>query len=245
MQKIGGRWVLLGAGLALWGAVGLAQTASKPAGHWQGKIQIPDHELGIAVDLAQSPKGAWIGSMSVTGSTSIDVPLAGIAIEGTAVRFAASLPQRASFDGHLSADGSSLSGTASSAAGEAPFQLTRNGEANVSVPPPSSALSKEFEGAWEGTIDADGKVRRVALKLSPAAGGTAMAILIAVDQGNLEIPVSTVTIKDKQLQLEARAVSGTYRGTLGESGDIAGEWSQGPTRVPLTFKRGSSEAKKP
>ncbi|MBZ5626700.1 MAG: hypothetical protein LAQ69_49680 [Acidobacteriia bacterium] len=77
-----------------------------------------------------------------------------------------------------------------------------------------------------------------------AAGGTATATLIAVDQGNLEIPVSTVTIKDKQLQLEARAVSGTYRGTLGESGDIAGEWSQGPTRVPLTFKR-ASEAKKP
>jgi hypothetical protein len=245
MKKTEVRGVLLGAGLALWGAVGLAQTASNPAGHWQGKIQIPNHEQGITVDLARSPKGVWIGSMSVTGSTSIDVPLASITVEGSAVRFAASLPERASFDGHVSADGSGLSGTASNAAGEAPFQLTRNGEANVNVPPPSSALSKEFEGAWEGALDAGGRVRRIGLKLSPAADGTATATLIAVDQGNLEIPVATVTIKDKQLQLEARAVSGTYSGTLGGSGEIAGEWAQGANRFPVTFKRVSSDAKKP
>ena len=183
--------------------------------------------------------------MSVSGSTAVDVPLSSITIEDTAVRFAASLPERTSFDGRLSADGGALSGTASSAAGEAPFQLTRNGEANVKVPPPSSALSKEFEGTWEGTLDAGVKVRRVGLKLSPAAEGTATATLISVDKGNLEIPVTTVTLKGKELQLEARAVSGTYRGTLGAGGEIAGEWSEGPNHLPLTFKRVSSEAKKP
>ncbi len=245
MKKIAIRLVLLVAGLIVLGAVGQAQTAPKATGHWQGKIEIPEHELAMTVDIARSPKGVWIGSMSVLGSTAVDVPLSSITVEDTAVRFTASLPERASFDGHLSADGSSLSGKAANAAGEAPFQLTRDGEANVKVPPPSSALSKDFEGAWEGTIEADGKVRRVELRLSPAADGTATATLVAVDRGNLEIPVTTVTIKDKQLQLEARAVSGTYRGTLGVSGDIAGEWAQGPNRFPLTFKRVSSEAKKP
>lgn len=235
----------LGAGLALSAAIGFAQTASKPGGHWQGKIQIPNRELSVTVDLDRSPNGGWIGSMSVTGTTAIDVPLAGIGVDGTAVRFAANLPERASFDGHLSADGNGLSGTASNAAGEAPFQLTRSGEAKVHVPSPSSALSKEFEGAWEGTIDAGGKVRRVGLKLSPATDGTATARLIAVDQGNMEIPVTTVTIKDKQVQLDAPAVSGTYRGTLGGSGEIAGEWEQGASRLPLTFKHVPSETKKP
>ena len=91
----------------------------------------------------------------------------------------------------------------------------------------------------------DGKVRRVGLKLWPTADGTATATLIAVEQGNLEIPVTTVTIKGKELHLEARAVSGTYRGTLGAGGEIAGEWSEGPNHVPLTFKRVSSETKKP
>ncbi len=245
MKNIALRLVLLGTGLAMWGAVGLAQTASKAIGHWQGKIEIPNHELGVTVDLDRSPKGVWIGSMSVSGSSAIDVPLNTITVEDSTVRFTASLPENASFDAHLSADASSLSGTAASAAGEAPFQLTRNGEANVKVPPPSSALSKDFEGTWEGTLEADGRVRRIGLKLSPAADGTATATLIAFEKGNMEIPVTTVTIKDKQLQLEARAVSGTYRGTLGPSGAIAGEWAEGPNRLPLTFKHVSSEAKKP
>jgi hypothetical protein len=83
------------------------------------------------------------------------------------------------------------------------------------------------------------------LKLAPAADGTASATLIAVDQGNVEIPVTTVTIKDKQLQLEVRTVSGTYSGALGGNGEISGEWSQGPGRFPLTFKRVAPETKKP
>jgi hypothetical protein len=251
MKKIVVRLVLLGGWLAVLGAAGLAQTTAKATGHWEGKIQMSNPEtgkardLGIAVDIARNPPGAWVGSMSVLGSSAIDVPLSSISIEDTVVRFTASLPENASFDGRLSADASNLSGTASSAAGQAPFQLTRNGEANVKVPPPSSALSKEFEGTWEGTVETGGKVRRVVLKLLPAADGTATATLISVDKGNLEIPVTTVTLKDKQLQLEARSVSGKYQGTLGATGEIAGEWTEGSDRLPLTFKHGSSEAKKP
>ena len=117
MKKIAVRLVLLGAGLAVLGTFGLAQTASKATGHWQGKIQMPERELGITVDLARSPKGVWIGSMSVLGSTAVDVPLSNITVEDTDVRFTASLPEHASFDGHLSAGSSSLAGTVSNADG--------------------------------------------------------------------------------------------------------------------------------
>lgn len=236
--------------LALFGALlaiclaTVAETTPDARGHWEGKILIPEHELGIAVDLARSPRGVWIGSMSVLGSTSIDVPLTNVAVEGAAVRFAADLPARASFTGRLSADIHGLSGIAANSEGEAPFQLTRNGDANVKVPPPSSTLSKSFEGAWEGTLEGDGKVRRVGLQLMPAEDGVATATLIAIDHGNQKIPVTTVTIEDMQLVLEVRAVSGTYRGTLGTGGEIAGEWAEGAKRVPLTFKRVSTLVEK-
>ena len=231
------RCVVLGTELVVLSIAGAAQAASQAGGHWQGKIQIPNHELSISVDLAQSSNGAWTGSMSVVGSSAVDVPLSGISVEGAAVRFTAKLPEQASFDGRLSADAGGLSGTASSAAGDAPFQLTRSGVANVKAPPASSRLSKEFEGVWEGSHEVGGKVRRIGLKLSAAADGTATATLIAVEQGNMEIPVNTVTIKDKELQLEARAVSGTYRGALGANGEISGEWVEGANRIPVTFKR--------
>ena len=65
----------------------------------------------------------------------------------------------------------------------------------------------------------------------------ATATLISIDQGAQEIPITTVTTKDKQLQVESRAVSGTYKGMLGATGEIAGEWSHGGVSVPLSFKR--------
>lgn len=251
MKKIVVGLVFLVAGFTVWGTAGIAQTAAKAAGHWEGAIQMSNPEtgktrdLGIAVDIAKSSSGEWIGSMSVLGSTAIDVPLSSIILDNTAVRFTARLPEDAAFDGQLSGDANRLSGTASSAAGQAPFQMTRIGEANVKVPPPSSTLSKEFEGTWEGTIEAGGKARRVVLKLSPTPNGIATATLISVDKGNLEIPFTTVTIQDKHLQLEARSVSGKYQGKLAATGEIAGEWTEGSTRLPLTFKRGLSDAKKP
>ena len=54
--------------------------------------------------------------------------LAAITVEDTTVRFTASLPENASFAGQLSADSTSLSGTATNPAGDAPFQLARNGQ---------------------------------------------------------------------------------------------------------------------
>ena len=214
-----------------------AQIAAGPSGHWDGTIQMPHQELGITVDLATNPTGVWIGSLSVAASTTVDVPLSNITVDDTSVRFTASLPGTTTFEGRLSTDANGLSGTVSNVDGAVPFRFARNGEPNVKMPPPSSRLSTEFEGAWEGTVDVDGKVRRILLRLSAAADGIAMATLISVDRGNQEIPVTTVTITDKQLQLDARVVSGMYRGTLGANGEIAGEWREGSVRLPLTFRR--------
>lgn len=120
------------------------QAATAPSGHWEGKIEIPHQEMGITVDLSRTPAGAWIGSMTILKSTSVDVPLDTLAVDGTAVRFAAALPGKTSFEGTLAADANSLSGKVSSSEGSVPFQLTRNGEANVKVPPPSSAMTKDL-----------------------------------------------------------------------------------------------------
>ena len=237
MKKIAARIGLFTIMLSALGLVGLAQTAPNATGHWQGKIEIPDHELNITIDIAKNAKGIWIGSISILGSSSIDVPLSNISVDDKTVKFTASLPEKASFEAQFSADANNLIGKASNADGAVDFKLTRNGEANVKLPPPSSALPKDFEGTWEGSITSDGKTRRIALKLSASADGTATATLIAVDKGNLEIPVTAVTIKDRQLQLDVRAVSGAYTGTLGPNGEITGEWSEGPTRLALNFKR--------
>jgi hypothetical protein len=223
----------------------MAQPAGKAAGHWQGEIQIPEKPLGITVDLATNASGAWIGSMSVVGSTSIDVPLTEVSVEGAAVRFTAGLPGRTSFVGELSADGSALTGKVANAQGSVPFHVSRSGEAAVKLPPPSTPLTKDFAGDWEGVLEAGGKSLRVDLKLSAGADGKAAGTLVSVDQGNTDIPISTVSINGKELRFESRAVSGKYQGTLGPAGEIDGQWSQSPSQLPLKFKRAPAETKKP
>jgi hypothetical protein len=211
--------------------------AMAQAGHWEGKIEIPDRPLGITVDLARNAAGAWTGSMTVLTSTSVDVPLSGLTVENTKVRFTSTLPQKVEFEGTVSADGASLSGNASTKAGAVPFQLKRTGEADVKVPPASSKLSREFAGAWESATQVDGKVKHVGMRLTAAPDGTAIGTIIAIDQGNLEIPVSTVTVNGRELQWESRSIGTTYRGTLGDNGEIAGELVQGPAKFAVVFKR--------
>ena len=234
----------LAAVIALFTLLGTAswpQLAPKAAAHWQGEIQIPEKPLAITVDMAKTASGAWIGSMTVVGSTSVDVPLSDISVEGPAVRFTAPLPGRTSFTGDLSPDANTLAGKVANAQGQVGFHLARAGEPAVKLPPPSTPLTRDFEGTWEGSLDANGKSLRVLVKLATAPDGRATGTLVSVDQGSMEIPISTVTIKGKELHLEARAGSGTYQGTLGASGEITGEWTQGPGRLPLILKRACGE----
>jgi hypothetical protein len=216
-------------------ATAMCDTTPNAAGHWEGKIEITGHELSIAVDLAPGTQPAWIGSMTVVGSTAIDVPLRAIVMDAGTVQFKADLPGHTSFECRLSPDSATLSGTASNEEGSAPLQLSRRGDANVKVPPVSSPLPKEFDGLWEGTLDAAGKLTQVALKLTPSEQGTASAIFIV--ERKMEIPVTTVTISANRLTAESRSVSGAYTGTLDSNGAITGEWSQGKERLPLTFTR--------
>ena len=219
-----------------------AQEPANPSGHWEGKIQIPNHELPVAVDLAKTSAGEWIGSVSIPDSVT-DVPLSDIVVNGKTLRFSARLPGMTTFDGTLNAETAGVSGTVSNVEGGVPFQLTRAGEALVRVPPPSSVLPKAFDGTWEGIVDHDGKSRRVLIRLRSATDGTALGTIVAVDQGNLEIPVTTVTVHDNDLTLDVRAVSATYRGTLGTDGAITGEWLERSARLALTVRRAAHDAR--
>src|SRR5262245_42608877 len=103
------RLITFVAAIALSSAAPLrAQT--DPTGHWEGKIHIPNRELGLAVDLTKDASGAWIGSLTIPGTTTVDVPLATVTVTAGAVRFTAALPGATTFEGVLSADAASLDG---------------------------------------------------------------------------------------------------------------------------------------
>ncbi|HYL78627.1 MAG TPA: hypothetical protein VEU96_30830 [Bryobacteraceae bacterium] len=227
---------LLTAGLALMSVGGFAQQTPGIAAHWEGTMQMPEKEMGIVVDLGRNPKGEWIGSFSIPSGEIIDAPLMDISVKGATVRFGLGVA-KAFLEGTLSGDGNGLTGTATSERGTAPFQLKRSGEARVKTPAPSTSLSKDFEGTWEGTLEAPGGPLHAILKLARASDGAATGTLISVDEGGQEFAITTIKQEDKQLEFEIRVIRSKYSGSLNGNGEIAGEYALPQLNLPLVFKR--------
>ncbi len=94
---------------------------------------------------------------------------------------------------------------------------------------PESAL-----GEWRGSI----ANLRLVLKLERAGDGSIGGNLISVDQGNVTIPIETITYQNGSLRLAMKLVSAVYEGRLsGDGKEISGTWQQGGSSVPLMFFR--------
>jgi hypothetical protein len=227
--------LLLASLLVPWSVV-LAQPASGPSGHWEGAIQVPGQELKIEIDL--KPAGEkWEGTIGIPAQSLKGFPLSAISVKGDAVGFAMTgVPGSPQFNGTVSKDAKSMSGEFSQGGGTVPFAVTRTGEAKFDPPPRSTPITKDLEGSWEGSLDVNGTVLRLVLKLSSQPDGLATGTLVSVDQGSAELPVAAVVQTGSHLKIVIPTIAGTYEGDL-KDGQLTGTWTQGPGTLPLVFKR--------
>ena len=216
-----------------------AQQQPSAAGRWEGSIQVPNREVGIVVDLAKDEKGEWIGSLDLPAQGAKGSPLSNISVKDSAVGFQLpGIPGTPAFQGKLSVDGKSISGDFAHAGKTFPFQLKRTGDAQVTIVPKSTPVTKQMEGTWEGVLDTGGHTLRLVLKLSTAAGGAAVGTIDSVDQNAKDIALNTITQKGSSLHFDIRAINGSYDGNLNKDGtELMGEWTQAGVSLPLTFKR--------
>jgi hypothetical protein len=214
----------------------------KSSGHWEGAIHM-GQDIPMALDLAKNAAGSWVGTFSIP-SAQISVPLGDLKADDATVHFTISIQETATFEGAVSAAGDQISGSASSSQGSTQFELTRTGDAKISVAPPSTALPKEMEGRWEGAVTIGGKTLRLAMVLSTGADGKAAATMISLDQGAASYPASTVKVEGMDINVSVSAIGGSYAGTLGPYGDIGGDWTEGGVKMPLVFRKAAA-AKRP
>ena len=103
----------------------------------------------------------------------------------------------------------------------------------------SAAGTNDVTGNWKGALDVGSVKLRIVFKISKSASGDLTAKMDSLDQGARDMPVDTVTVKDKMIRLEVKAISGVFEGTLDAAETKAtGEWKQGPQALPLTLARG-------
>jgi hypothetical protein len=240
------RLVSLGVMATLAGSVLLSQSPTAASGHWSGAIEVPGQPIGIEVDLALV-SDKWEGAISIPVQKLEAFPLSDVAVIAASVGFAMKgVPGDPTFRGTIGEDGKSIAGDFSQGGGKIPFRMTRTGEAKLEPPAKSTALSKEFVGSWEGTLDAGGQQLRLILRLSNGANGEGGGTLVSVDQGGAEIPITSVTQEGSALAFQVKTVNGSFKGDLQEGGkQIVGNWSQGGGTLPLAFTRsGPANGKK-
>jgi hypothetical protein len=221
----------------LWIAcAGALSAQSDMRGHWTGTIDSPAGALGLEVDLDKTASG-WIGSVAIPALGASGLPVDAISLQDGKVSFRIKGgPGDPGFTGTLSADGKVMDGNFTQGPAAIPLKLTRTGEAKVELPKPSPPVAPEFLGTWEGVIDF-GATLHVTLKISNGQAG-AEGLLVSIDQGNAQIPVTTITQTGTKLTLDVKGVAGGYMGDMNKDGtQISGTWTQVGMSTPLVFKK--------
>jgi hypothetical protein len=231
--------ILLVASLLIVPAASLsAQAAVDPSGHWEGTIQLPNTAANIEIDLTRNSQGEFVGTFSQPAQRVKGLPLSTVAVENRSVRFVVKGGgDPASFDGTLSADGRSLTGSIGQSGASIPLTLTRTGDAKIAPVPKNAAIGKEFEGTWNGTLDVGGRQMRITLKMANQPDGTASGTIVSADGSGVEIPIA-MTQTAANLSIDVASVGASYVGVLNAARtELAGTWTQGPGSLPLTLKR--------
>jgi hypothetical protein len=217
-------------------AAGIAQAQTPtPAGHWVGTMSVQGKDLGLTMDIAKGDTG-WRGEAGIVEMNATGLELSPITVNGESVTFVMKgIPGDPTFKGTLSKDGKTMSGDFTQGPVSGTFSLGLKGDAKLTPAVKNAAIAKEFEGSWEGAIDAGGTTLRLILKLANE-NGTARGSLVSVDQGNIEIPLREISQTGTKLTVTVPTVGGKYDAELKE-GQLVGTWAQGPGTLPLTMKR--------
>ena len=210
--------------LTLWSTLTAAQPTAGPSGHWEGSIQVPAQELKIEIDLMKIGD-KWSGAITIPAQNLKGFPLSVDTVEGSTVTLSMKAPGNPQFKGTLSQNGEKLAGDFTQGCGTVPFSLSRTGEARIEPQPKSTAITKDLAGSWDGTLDINGTILRLILKLATQPDGIATGALVSVDQGGIEVPIAAVVQKGMHISLSLPTIAGTYEGDLAD-GVLKGTWTQ-------------------
>ena len=92
------------------------------------------------------------------------------------------------FEGTLNKERTELTGTFTQGGQQFPLTLKRSEQAAVSQTP-----AKDFEGSWQGTLEAGGQKLRLVVTVTKSDAGSYAGKLDSLDQG-ATIPIDTITV---------------------------------------------------
>jgi hypothetical protein len=213
-------------------------------GRDEGTLKGEKGTVPLALDIDKDEKLGWIGSVDIAPPDGPKGLLAEkVAVNGDEVTWQLTALGNAAFKAKHNAEQKTLNGTAAVPGGEAIFELKRTGDPKVNLPAPSTAITKDLVGQWEGTLEVKDQTLRLIAAFTSGPSGTGLGELVSVDQGGGKIPMSTVIQEGANVKFEIAKIGGSYAGTMNEAKtEIKGDWMQGGLTAPLVLKK-AAEAK--
>lgn len=150
------------------------------SGPWHGALELPNGKLEVMVDLKQE-SGVWKGDIDIPAQGGKDLPLEGIAVDGSKVKFSiAGVPGAPTFDGTLTGD--EIRGTFSQNGASLPFRLER-GAGEAEAPRRPQEPKPPFPYKAEEVAYTNGDVKLAGTLTIPAGSGPFPAVLLITGSG--------------------------------------------------------------
>ncbi len=208
-----------------------------PEGHWEAALALDNRDIGVSLDLERNPKSGWIASMGIPSEGMTGLVVMDIGISGKSVNFTAVELRMARMELILGPDGI-MKGTIASPQGPVPIVFKRMDRARVELIPASPAVSKEFEGDWEGLLQTPNRPFRIVIHLKNQPDSTVAATIDTPDTKAMGLPLNDVKQTGQKIEFGIKVAHASFQGTLNQEGnEIVGQFGHEESRMPLTFRK--------
>ena len=104
--------------------------------------------------------------------------------------------------------------------------------------PTSPAVTKEFEGDWEGLIQTPARVIRLIFHFKNQPDKTVAATIDTPDSGAMGLPLNNVKQTGRQIEFGIKVAHASFQGTLNqECTELAGQFVHQENSAPLTLRK--------
>ena len=201
-------------------------------GDWLGVLETPGGRLRLLVTVTTAEDGGQTAVLeSLDQAPGQKIPVTTVTANGDNLAF------------EIAAIGARYTGewNANQRRYEGEFVQGMSLPLNFARPEQQTAtLIDGLDGRWEGSLDREGTILRLALNIETGPEGTG-ATLDSIDQAAYGIPVTSLSRDGAAVQFQVPAGQGTYSGRLEDDGErLTGNWTRpGFPDVDLVFTRTS------
>jgi uncharacterized protein len=208
------------------------------AGDWQGSLNTGAGELRLVLHIAKSADGALKATLDSVDQGANGIPVSSIALKSSKLSLGIDAVH-GTYEGTVSADGKSISGTWSQGA---PLALDFKRAAAPIKTEHKPAKPSDIDGTWSGTLDTGTAKLRIVFHITNTEDGL-IATMDSPDQNLKGMPMTSVTRDGTSIKIEAKQINGGFSGNISaDLSSIDGKWSQNGAEIPLVVKRVKDQA---